>query len=71
MSKVGQSTDLCYKALYQVTVLLVLSFQGRSLLNLEGDTISHALKVKNTLIFNSFVLLQTRKFCSCKQKLTL
>nr|POF06511.1 calcium-transporting atpase 8, plasma membrane-type [Quercus suber] len=46
------------QALYQVTLLLVLSFQGRSLLNLEGDTISHALKVKNTLIFNSFVLLQ-------------
>jgi hypothetical protein len=46
------------QALYQVIVLLVLNFQGRTLLRLEGDTSEHANKVKNTLIFNSFVLCQ-------------
>jgi Ca2+-transporting ATPase len=47
-----------FQALYQVSVLLVLNFRGRTLLNLEDYTSEHANKVKNTLIFNSFVLCQ-------------
>ncbi|KAK3007639.1 hypothetical protein RJ639_013107 [Escallonia herrerae] len=50
--------NLLVQALYQVTVLLVLNFGGRSLLNLEHDNDDHARKVKNTLIFNAFVLCQ-------------
>ncbi|KAM3760842.1 hypothetical protein ACB098_01G223000 [Castanea mollissima] len=50
--------NLLIQALYQVTVLLVLNFQGRSILKLEGAGIANANKVKNTLIFNAFVLCQ-------------
>ncbi|KAF5461682.1 hypothetical protein F2P56_017761 [Juglans regia] len=50
--------NLLIQALYQVIVLLVLHFQGRSLLNLEQYSSDRANKVKNTLIFNSFVLCQ-------------
>ncbi|KZV28017.1 auto-inhibited Ca2 -transporting ATPase 10 [Dorcoceras hygrometricum] len=50
--------NLLIQALYQVTVLLVLNFRGRSILNLEHETNDHAFKVKNTLIFNAFVLCQ-------------
>ncbi|GER44799.1 calcium-transporting ATPase 8 family protein [Striga asiatica] len=48
--------NLLIQAAYQVTVLLVLNFRGRSILNLEHDSSDHAFKVKNTLIFNAFVL---------------
>uniref|UniRef100_A0A5B6ZP87 Calcium-transporting ATPase n=1 Tax=Davidia involucrata TaxID=16924 RepID=A0A5B6ZP87_DAVIN len=50
--------NLLIQALYQVAVLLVLNFRGRSLLGLEHDDRSHANEVKNTLIFNAFVLCQ-------------
>ncbi|XP_059459519.1 calcium-transporting ATPase 10, plasma membrane-type-like [Corylus avellana] len=50
--------NLLIQALYQVSVLLVLNFRGRTLLHLEGDSKVHAEKVKNTLIFNAFVLCQ-------------
>ncbi|PIN07122.1 Calcium transporting ATPase [Handroanthus impetiginosus] len=50
--------NLLIQALYQVTVLLVLNFRGRSILNLEHDTSDHAFRVNNTLIFNAFVLCQ-------------
>ncbi|GLT28687.1 hypothetical protein SLA2020_035990 [Shorea laevis] len=50
--------NLLIQAIYQVTVLLVLNFRGKSLLHLEHDSVDHANKVKNTLIFNSFVLSQ-------------
>ncbi|KAA8535833.1 hypothetical protein F0562_030847 [Nyssa sinensis] len=50
--------NLLIQALYQVAVLLVLNFRGRSLLVLEHDNRSHANKEKNTLIFNAFVLCQ-------------
>ncbi|XP_057979872.1 calcium-transporting ATPase 10, plasma membrane-type isoform X2 [Malania oleifera] len=50
--------NLLIQALYQVTALLVLHFRGRSILNLEHKTVDHANKVKNTLIFNAFVLCQ-------------
>ncbi|XP_022897930.1 calcium-transporting ATPase 9, plasma membrane-type-like [Olea europaea var. sylvestris] len=50
--------NLIIQALYQVTVLLILNFWGRSILNLEDESDDRALKVKNTLIFNAFVLCQ-------------
>ncbi|XP_010276717.1 PREDICTED: calcium-transporting ATPase 10, plasma membrane-type [Nelumbo nucifera] len=50
--------NLIVQALYQVVVLLVLNFHGRSILHLKSDTNAHADKVKNTLIFNAFVLCQ-------------
>ena len=43
--------NLISQALYQVTVLLVLQFKGRSIFDVNE-------KVKNTLIFNAFVLCQ-------------
>ncbi|KAL5769137.1 hypothetical protein ACOSP7_015695 [Xanthoceras sorbifolium] len=50
--------NLLLQAIYQLSVLLVLNFRGKSLLNLEHDSRDHANKVKNTLIFNSFVICQ-------------
>ncbi|XP_035538880.1 calcium-transporting ATPase 10, plasma membrane-type-like [Juglans regia] len=50
--------NLLIQALYQVTVLLILHFQGRSLLKLEDSNPDRANKVKNSLIFNAFVLCQ-------------
>ncbi|KAK0602536.1 hypothetical protein LWI29_034536 [Acer saccharum] len=50
--------NLLIQAIYQSSVLLVLNFNGKSLLNLEHDTSDHANKVKNTLIFNSFSMCQ-------------
>ncbi|XP_051131349.1 calcium-transporting ATPase 10, plasma membrane-type-like [Andrographis paniculata] len=50
--------NLLIQALYQVTVLLVLNFQGKNILNLRHETSDHAFKVKNTLIFNAFVFCQ-------------
>lgn len=43
--------NLIAQAVYQVTVLLVLEFKGGVIFNVEG-------KVKDTLIFNTFVLCQ-------------
>ncbi|BAT80110.1 hypothetical protein LR48_Vigan04g007200 [Vigna angularis] len=50
--------NLLIQAMYQVSVLLVLNFRGRSILGLNQDNNVHAIKVKNTLIFNAFVLCQ-------------
>ncbi|KAA8541543.1 hypothetical protein F0562_022695 [Nyssa sinensis] len=50
--------NLIIQALYQVSVLLVLNFFGKSILNLKDDSMEHANDVKNTLIFNAFVLCQ-------------
>ncbi|GMH17940.1 hypothetical protein Nepgr_019781 [Nepenthes gracilis] len=50
--------NLLIQALYQVTVLLVLNFQGREILHLQHDSRVHANKVRNTVIFNAFVLCQ-------------
>lgn len=50
--------NLLIQSLYQVCVLLVLNYRGRSLLNLENDSSDYADKVKNTLIFNAYVLCQ-------------
>ncbi|KAH1047870.1 hypothetical protein J1N35_038654 [Gossypium stocksii] len=51
--------NLLIQALYQVTVLLVLNFRGMTILQLEDDgNREHAYKVKNSLIFNAFVMCQ-------------
>ncbi|KAI3772118.1 hypothetical protein L6452_03293 [Arctium lappa] len=50
--------NLLIQAFYQVSVLLVLNFRGRELLHSEHDPAEHAIKEKNTLIFNAFVLAQ-------------
>ncbi|XP_022716352.1 calcium-transporting ATPase 9, plasma membrane-type-like isoform X2 [Durio zibethinus] len=51
--------NLLIQALYQVTVLLVLNFSGLTILHLKDDGIrQHAFEVKNTVIFNAFVMCQ-------------
>ncbi|VFQ68985.1 unnamed protein product [Cuscuta campestris] len=50
--------NLIIQAFYQICVLLVINFCGKSLLNLEQDGAEHANMVKNTLVFNTFVLCQ-------------
>ncbi|KAG9134731.1 hypothetical protein Leryth_001040 [Lithospermum erythrorhizon] len=50
--------NLLVQALYQVTILLVLNFLGKSLLHLNHQSFDHANKTKNTFIFNTFVLCQ-------------
>ncbi|KAJ7952044.1 Calcium-transporting ATPase [Quillaja saponaria] len=50
--------NLFIQAIYQVSVLLVLNFGGKSILNLKNDSTAHAYDVKNTLIFNAFVFCQ-------------
>ncbi|GAB4838302.1 Calcium-transporting ATPase 10, plasma membrane-type [Ancistrocladus abbreviatus] len=50
--------NLLIQAIYQVTVLLVLNFQGRRILHIQDEHGNHANKVKNTVIFNAFVLCQ-------------
>ncbi|KAB2068300.1 hypothetical protein ES319_A08G021900v1 [Gossypium barbadense] len=50
--------NLLIQAIYQVTVLLVLNFDGKKILHLEHESKEHAKRVKNTLIFNAFVLCQ-------------
>ncbi|XP_077238426.1 calcium-transporting ATPase 5, plasma membrane-type-like isoform X2 [Tasmannia lanceolata] len=50
--------NLIVQALYQVVVLLSLNFGGKSILRLKDGSVDHADKVKNTFIFNTFVLCQ-------------
>ncbi|CAB4262079.1 unnamed protein product [Prunus armeniaca] len=51
--------NLLIQAFYQVIVLLILNFRGISILHLTHDPNGdHANKLKNTLIFNAFVLCQ-------------
>ena len=50
--------------MYQVSVLLVLNFRGISILGLEHQPTEHAIKVKNTLIFNAFVICQVSYYLS-------
>ncbi|XP_020593782.1 calcium-transporting ATPase 8, plasma membrane-type-like [Phalaenopsis equestris] len=50
--------NLIVQALYQITILLVLNFGGRSLLGLSDETRERADKMKNTFIFNTFVFCQ-------------
>ncbi|KAF5451906.1 hypothetical protein F2P56_026962 [Juglans regia] len=48
--------NLLIQASYQVSVLLVLNFWGTSILHL--DNVENPTRVKNTVIFNAFVLCQ-------------
>ncbi|PIN15256.1 Calcium-transporting ATPase [Handroanthus impetiginosus] len=50
--------NLLIQAVYQVIVLLVLNFGGINILNLKNDEKEHANMVKNTVVFNAFVLCQ-------------
>lgn len=49
------------QSFYQVAVLLVLNFAGFSILGLNQDNHAHAVEVKNTMIFNAFVMCQVSK----------
>ncbi|GMI66120.1 autoinhibited Ca(2+)-ATPase 9 [Hibiscus trionum] len=50
---------MSFQASYQVILLLVLNFEGLTIIRLKDDHDSeHAYKVKNTLIFNAFVMCQ-------------
>ncbi|PIN07951.1 Calcium transporting ATPase [Handroanthus impetiginosus] len=50
--------NLVIQAVYQVAVLLVLNFYGITILDLSDDKKEHANMVKNTIVFNTFVLCQ-------------
>ncbi|GAB2268483.1 Calcium-transporting ATPase 9, plasma membrane-type [Dionaea muscipula] len=50
--------NLVIQAVYQVTVLLVLNFYGRNLPYIEGNDWEQETKLKNTMVFNTFVLCQ-------------
>ncbi|KAL3632149.1 Calcium-transporting ATPase 9, plasma membrane-type [Castilleja foliolosa] len=50
--------NLLIQAVFQIAVLLVLNFCGISLLNLDPNQIEHSTMVKNTVVFNTFVLCQ-------------
>lgn len=50
-------------------MLLVLNFRGKSILRLEDETREHANDVKNTVIFNAFVLCQVSRRILGKSKL--
>ncbi|XP_039033866.1 calcium-transporting ATPase 9, plasma membrane-type-like [Hibiscus syriacus] len=51
--------NLLIQALHQVAVLLVLNFSSLTILGLKDDgDKAHAYKVKNSLIFNAFVMCQ-------------
>ncbi|KAE9616341.1 putative calcium-transporting ATPase [Lupinus albus] len=49
--------NLLVQAVYQIAILLVLKFSGESILP-KQDTRAHDIQVKNTLIFNAFVMCQ-------------
>ncbi|VFR00895.1 unnamed protein product [Cuscuta campestris] len=50
--------NLIIQAIYQVTILLALNFGGKRILSLEHYRSGDAIKLRNTLIFNSFVFCQ-------------
>ena len=57
-----------FQSFYQVAVLLVLNFAGLSILGLSQDSNhAHAVEVKNTMIFNAFVMCQVGKIISSFQ----
>jgi hypothetical protein len=62
MSSFLLNTWFFVQAMFQVSVLLSLNFKGISLLQLKNDDPAHADKVKNTFIFNTFVLCQVLRF---------
>jgi hypothetical protein len=50
--------NIIAQSLYQVTVLLILTFKGKDILKLKHDNTGHAVTVRNTVIFNAFVFCQ-------------
>ncbi|KAH9619537.1 hypothetical protein KSS87_018651, partial [Heliosperma pusillum] len=50
--------NLLIQAVYQATVLLVIKFKGQNILYLQQETSEPSDKIKNTVIFNIFVLCQ-------------
>ncbi|KAH9304952.1 hypothetical protein KI387_009356, partial [Taxus chinensis] len=51
--------NLMAQALYQIIVLLTLTFKGKEILKLkDGNKRGHADTVRNTIIFNAFVFCQ-------------
>lgn len=50
--------NLIIQAVYQITVLLIFQFDGRSILHLKNYTHAKAEKIKDTVIFNTFVFCQ-------------
>jgi Ca2+-transporting ATPase len=50
--------NIIAQGLYQVTVLLILTFKGKDILKLKHDNTGHAVTVRNTVIFNAFVFCQ-------------
>ncbi|CAA6670351.1 unnamed protein product [Spirodela intermedia] len=50
--------NLLVQSTYQVIILLTLNFDGKNILRLNNETREHADKLKNTFIFNTFVLCQ-------------
>ncbi|XP_014506902.1 calcium-transporting ATPase 5, plasma membrane-type isoform X2 [Vigna radiata var. radiata] len=50
--------NLLIQEIYQVSVLLILNFQGVKLLGLRNEPNRPAIKVKNSMIFNAFVFCQ-------------
>ncbi|KAL9254289.1 Calcium-transporting ATPase 9, plasma membrane-type-like protein [Drosera capensis] len=50
--------NLGIQAVYQVAVLLLLNFYGRNLPFITGNGWEQETKLKNTLVFNTFVLCQ-------------
>ncbi|KAI3442550.1 Calcium-transporting ATPase, partial [Psidium guajava] len=50
--------NLIVQAAYQVCVLLVLNYRGISVLQLSNEPTEHAVDIKNTMVFNAFVLCQ-------------
>ncbi|CAA7407410.1 unnamed protein product [Spirodela intermedia] len=50
--------NLLVQSTYQVIILLTFNFDGKNILRLNNETREHADKLKNTFIFNTFVLCQ-------------
>uniref|UniRef100_I1QK62 Calcium-transporting ATPase n=2 Tax=Oryza TaxID=4527 RepID=I1QK62_ORYGL len=50
--------NLFVQAIYQIAILLIFDFSGRSILRLQNDSREDAEKTQNTFIFNTFVFCQ-------------
>ncbi|KAL3500799.1 hypothetical protein ACH5RR_039892 [Cinchona calisaya] len=50
--------NMLIQALYQVPVLLLLNFRGKSILDFDHDKADNANKVNNTLVFNASILCE-------------
>ncbi|KAF0898073.1 hypothetical protein E2562_001741 [Oryza meyeriana var. granulata] len=50
--------NLFVQAIYQIAILLIFDFSGRSILRLQNESREDAEKTQNTFIFNTFVFCQ-------------